>query len=234
MCCSITFPTRPADVYVKWISSYSSFCENSRAHFSKKKKKINENKFIHSHYLHFLRLYIRHFLSQITVRLQLNMVPFSWPIFFNGSFKLLLRNPSKDCVDFLDHLGICSKFLDSQFTFQRWKQTESGKSLSTKRLFPLSIFLISHKILWCNVVRSKYPFSCLHSNTLSEHTYYFRVLTSRIFEYAYYYVMWTDAGSVLHETDTLWLEGKYPVIKVSWVASVMPSHFTPCTHSHAQ
>ncbi len=44
------------------------------------------------------------------------------PIFY-GTFKLL-RNESKDCLGFLDHLGICSKVLTMQFTFQWWKQLE--------------------------------------------------------------------------------------------------------------
>ncbi len=41
-----------------------------------------------------------------------------------------------------------------------------GNILSTERSFPLSIFLISRKILWCNVVQSKHQFSCLHGDKL--------------------------------------------------------------------
>ncbi len=51
--------------------------------------------------------------------------------FFNRSFKLLLQNVSKDCLDFLDNLGIYFGVPAAQFTFQRWKQLEFGNHLST-------------------------------------------------------------------------------------------------------
>ncbi len=65
---------------------------------------------------------IWHFLSQNTVHLQLNMLRFFWPIFL-----MVFQTPSnmsKDRLSFLDHLGICFKVPDPQFTFQWWKQWE--------------------------------------------------------------------------------------------------------------
>ncbi len=54
------------------------------------------------------------------------------------------------------------------------------KPFLTERSFPLSIFLISHKILQRNIVGSKHPFSCLHGDTLSGNTHYFHTLNSRV------------------------------------------------------
>ncbi len=56
-----------------------------------------------------------------------------------------------------------------------------GEPLSTERSFPLSIFLISCKVLQCNVVWLKHPFSCLCGDTLSGNTYYFHELISFFF-----------------------------------------------------
>ncbi len=52
-----------------------------RVHLQKNKEKMHKEKFIHSHYPHFPRRTFDIFLSQNTVRLQLNMLPFFRPIF---------------------------------------------------------------------------------------------------------------------------------------------------------
>ncbi len=43
---------------------------------------------------------------------------------FYGGFKLLLQNVSKDCLGFLDYLGICFE-VSTQFMFQQWKEPET-------------------------------------------------------------------------------------------------------------
>ncbi len=108
------------------------------------------------------------------------MLPFCRPIFY-GSFKLLW-NASKDCLGFLDHMDIYFEVPATQFIFQRWKQPKFGKPLSTEWSFQLSIFLFSHKILWCNFVRTKHPFSCLHGDTLSGNRHYFHMVVSHVNE----------------------------------------------------
>ncbi len=80
---------------------------------------IQKHNFIHSHYPHFPRLYVRHFLSLNTICLQLTRFHSFNPI-CNGGLKLL-RKASKDHTGFVDHLGICFKIPATQFTFQWWK-----------------------------------------------------------------------------------------------------------------
>ncbi len=92
-------------------SSYSWFCENSCVRPSKIRKEKGEGKYkiINWHHPHFPRPYISHFLSQNTIHLQLNTVPFFRSIFYGG-FKLLW-NAFKDHLSFLDHYGIYFKVL---------------------------------------------------------------------------------------------------------------------------
>ncbi len=102
--------------------------------------------------------------------------------FFNDGLTLLW-NVSKDRLGFLDHLGICLEVLATQFMFQQWKQPKFGKPFSIERLFPFSIFLISHNIIWLNVVWLKNSFAYLHGDTLSGNTNYSHTLNSRVFFY---------------------------------------------------
>ncbi len=93
----------------------STLFSNTLVHIPpKRKERKNEwiHKFIHSYHPHFPRPYIWHFLSQNNIHLQLNMLPFFRPI-FHGGFKLLLWN-----------VCVCFEVLATQFTFQRWEQSE--------------------------------------------------------------------------------------------------------------
>ncbi len=165
---------------VKYISSYSWFCENSCVYPSKKGKKKKWTK---------TQIYLLTFSSLSgAVHLTFSFSQYYsfaakhastlLTYFFYGGFNLLLWNASNNLrLGFLDHLGTCFEGSAAQFTFQRWKQPEFRKPFSTERLFPISIFLISYKILWCNIVRLKHPFSCLHGDTLSGNKHYFHVLT---------------------------------------------------------
>ncbi len=92
---------------------------------------------------------------------------------------LLLWNASLDHLGFSNQQGICFEVLAASFTFQQRKCPEFGKPFSRVIISTFN-FLISCKILRCNVVRSKHPFSYLHVDTLSGNTHYFHMLTSLV------------------------------------------------------
>ncbi len=57
-----------------------------------------------------------------------------------------------------------------------WKASFNRVTVPT-----LIFFLISHKILQRNIIWSKHPFPYLHWDSLHGNTYYFHMLTSRVF-----------------------------------------------------
>ncbi len=151
-----------------WMSVHqiSDFVKIIACTSPKKKKEKNEqkHKFTYPHHSHFLSPYVWHFFSRIAAKHAFILLSH-----FFVRFKLL-QNVSKVCLSFLDHLSICFEVPATQFTFQRQKQPEFRKSLSTEWSFPLLIFVILHKILPCYVVQPKHPFSCFHSAILSGST----------------------------------------------------------------
>ncbi len=88
--------------------------------------------------------------------------------------------PSSTCSISVDSLPSVNVLCYLQMV-ESCKLFHFGKSLSIEQLFPLSIFLISRKILRCYISRLKHLFSCLCSNTLSENEHYFHMLNSHAF-----------------------------------------------------